>query len=99
VSQNDTHLARLGFELASPSDPGRRGSHLSLRHPHAWPIDLALIDRAKVIPDFRAPDTLRLGVSALYTTFVQIHTAVQRIAQVVTGGVYQDYSNAKATVT
>jgi kynureninase len=99
VSQNDTHLARLGFELASPSDPGRRGSHLSLRHPHAWPIDLALIDRAKVIPDFRAPDTLRLGVSALYTTFVQIHTAVQRIAQVVTGGVYQDYANAKATVT
>ena len=59
VSQHQAYLAPLGFELASPTDPARRGSHLSLRHPHAWPIDLALIDRAKVIPDFRAPDIIR----------------------------------------
>jgi kynureninase len=99
VSQHETHLAPLGFDLASPVDPARRGSHLSLRHPRAWPIDLALIDRAKVIPDFRGPDTLRLGLSALYTTFVEIHTAVQRIAQVVTRGVYEDYAHVEATVT
>ena len=99
VRQHDVHLASLGFELASPLDPVRRGSHLSLRHRHAWPIDLALIDRAKVIPDFRAPDSLRLGISALYTSFVQIHTAVQRISQVVTHGVYEDYANARSTVT
>ena len=99
VSQHEAHLAALGFELASPTDPSRRGSHLSLRHPRAWPIDLALIERAKVIPDFRGPDTLRLGLSALYTTFVEIHTAVQRIAQVVTQGVYEDYANVEATVT
>jgi len=99
IGQYESHLAPLGFALASPSDPARRGSHISLRHPRAWPIDLALIDRAKVIPDFRGPDTLRLGLSALYTTFVEIHTAVQRIAQVVTEGVYQEYTNVKATVT
>ena len=99
VGQYERHLLALGFELASPRDAAQRGSHISLRHQQAWPIDLALIERAKVIPDFRAPDTLRLGLSALYTTFVEVHTAVQRVAQVVASGIYEDYSGAEASVT
>ncbi len=99
VSQYEAHLTPHGFELASPRNPERRGSHISLRHERAWPIDLALIERAKVIPDFRAPDTLRLGLAALYTTFVEIHTAVQRIATVMRDRVYEDFAGAEASVT
>lgn len=99
LAQYERHLVPLGFQLASPRDPARRGSHISLRHEHAWPIDLALIERAKVIPDFRAPDTLRLGLSALYTTFVEIHSAVQRIAEVVTDGIYEEFADVEASVT
>lgn len=99
VTQLERHLAPLGFALASPDDPSQRGSHLSLRHERAWPIDRALIEDAKVVPDFRAPDTLRLGLSALYTTFVEIHTAVQRISRVVTSGIYESYSDFEASVT
>lgn len=99
IEQFEEHLVPLGFELASPSEPERRGSHVSLRHEHAWPIDVALIERSKVIPDFRAPDTLRLGVSPLYNSFIEIHTAVQRIARVVTGGVYQEYAGFASKVT
>jgi len=99
VDQVTTHLRPLGFDLASPTDPERRGAHISVRHPAAWPINLALIDRAKVIPDFRAPDTIRLGLSALYTRFVDIHTAVQRTVQVVAGREYEDFGDVVATVT
>ena len=99
VDQIAQHLGPLGFDLASPHDPERRGSHVSVRHEHARLIDLALIDRAKVIPDFRAPDTIRLGLSPLYTTFVEVHTAVQRAAAVVTGRVYEEMVDNGSTVT
>lgn len=99
IEQFQQHLVPLGFELASPSEPERRGSHVSLRHEHAWPIDVALIERSKVIPDFRAPDTLRLGLSPLYNSFLEIHTAVQRIAKIVRSGVYQEFVGSASKVT
>jgi len=99
VDQVTTHLRPLGFDLASPTDPERRGAHISVRHPSAWPINLALIERAKVIPDFRAPDTIRLGLSALYTRFVDVHTAVQRTVQVVARREHEDFGDVVATVT
>jgi kynureninase len=43
------------------------------------------VEKAKVIPDFRAPDNLRFGLPPLYTSFVEVHTAVQRVKAVVTG--------------
>jgi kynureninase len=97
--QYNQFLRPLGFDLASPTDPDRRGSHISLRHEKAWPINVALIETAKVIPDFRAPDTIRLGLSPLYTRFVDVHTAVQRIVEVVTRGIYEQYSDVVSTVT
>ena len=67
VALHDAWLAPLGFELGSPRAAERRGSHVSLRHPEAWPICRALIERAGVIPDYRGPDSIRLGVAPLYT--------------------------------
>jgi kynureninase len=99
IDQFHEHLIPLGFQLASPSDPERRGSHVSLRHEHAWPIDVALIKRSKVIPDFRAPDTLRLGLAPLYNSFLEVHTAVQRIARVVTTGAYKEFAGYASKVT
>jgi kynureninase len=93
------HLTPLGFRFASPLDPNRRGSHVSISHEEAWPINLALIERANLIPDFRAPDSIRLGLSPLYTSFVDLHTAVQRIGAIVTSGAYDEYANVTATVT
>ena len=63
VDLHDERLAPLGFTLGTPREPERRGAHVSLRHPDAWRICRALIDRADVIPDFRAPrlDPVRAG--------------------------------------
>jgi len=99
VEQVEEHLAHLGFVLASPRNPERRGSHISLSHPDAWSIDRALIEMGKVIPDYRAPDNLRLGLSPLYTTFIDVHTAVQRIKAIVEGGHHLAHGDVRLTVT
>lgn len=68
----DAWLAPLGFSLGSPRDPKRRGSHVSVRHPEAERLTQVLIER-NVIPDFRAPDSIRLGLSPLTTSFEDAH--------------------------
>ncbi len=99
VEQADAHLAELGFTVASPRDVARRGSHVSLAHPDGWPITRALIEEAAVLPDFRAPDNLRLGIAPLYVSHQMIHTAVQRIAAVVRDGLHERYRGTTAAVT
>jgi kynureninase len=95
----DLHLAPLGFALNSPRDSAARGSHVSLSHPLAFAIDLALIHEMKVIPDFRSPDNLRLGVAPLYTRFVDLYEGVMRIKRVVEGRLYERYTDTSSTVT
>lgn len=99
IEECERSLQPLGFEIVSPKDRNRRGSHVSVRHREAWPINLALIKDAKVIPDFRAPDTIRLGLSPLYTGFVDVHTAVQRAVEVVKARVHDQYAGVVTTVT
>ena len=60
--------------------------------------DQALIDR-KVITDFRAPDTIRLGLSPLYTTFTELWDAVEAIADVVESETYRDFPAEPEGVT
>ncbi len=80
-------LEPLGATLASPTDPERRGAHISVAHPRAWPWCKALIDRRMVIGDFRPPDVIRLGPAPLYTRFVDVFDAVQKMAEVLQAGV------------
>jgi kynureninase len=79
----DTVLEPLGFGLGSPRDPAQRGSHVSIRHREGYRINRALIEEMTVIPDFREPDNIRLGVSPLYTSFREVWEAVDRIRRVV----------------
>lgn len=72
VELHDAWLAPLGVELASPRDPAQRGSHVTLRHPDARALTDALTARG-VIPDFRNPDGVRIGLAPLYTRFVDVH--------------------------
>ena len=99
VALHDAWLATLGFELGSPRDPARRGSHVSLRHPEAWPICRALIERAAVVPDFRGPDCIRLGVAPLYTRFVDVWDALDRLRGLVERGEQRDVDATPARVT
>lgn len=95
----ETELHDLGFEMASPTESAYRGSHVSLSHPDAWPITKALIDLGNVIPDFREPDTIRFGFAPLYTSFVEVHTAVQRLKSLIENGVHHNVDKTRDAVT
>jgi kynureninase len=99
IALHDAWLAPLGFELGSAREAERRGSHVSLRHPEAWPICRALIERAAVIPDFRGPDCIRLGVAPLYTRFVDVYDALDRLRGLVERGEQRLVDTARARVT
>jgi kynureninase len=99
IGLHDAWLVPLGFELATPRSAGERGSHVALRHPDGWPIARALIERAGVIPDFRPPDLLRLGAPALYTRFVDVWDAMQRLRDLVARGEHRTVSAAPRRVT
>jgi kynureninase len=95
----DTILAPFGFTLGSPRDPARRGSHVSLRHPEAYSINRALIAEMNVLPDFREPDNLRLGLAPLYTSFGEVWEAVDRLRLVMAEGRYRRYPAERRAVT
>jgi kynureninase len=99
IALHDEWLAPLGFTLGSPRDPHKRGSHVSLNHPEAWPICRALIERADVVPDFRGPDSVRLGIAPLYTRFVDVWDAMDRLRDLVTRGVQREVDQARSRVT
>jgi kynureninase len=95
----DQALVPLGFSLGSPRDPARRGSHVSLRHPEGYRINRALIEEMGVLPDFREPDNLRLGLSPLYTSFRDVWAGVDRIRCVVEEERYERYPAERLPVT
>jgi kynureninase len=99
VTLHDAWLAPLGFTLATPRDPARRGSHVALRHPDAWRITRALIERADVVPDFRGPDSVRLGVAPLYTRHTDAWDAMDRLRALVERGEHAGVDPAPARVT
>lgn len=99
----DQWLSPLGFTLGTPRDAAIRGSHVSLRHTESYRISRALIESPppaiRVIPDFRAPDNIRLGITPLYTTFTEIYQALERIQMIVEDKIYEQYSNEQLRVT
>jgi kynureninase len=99
IALTDAILAPLGFFLGSPRASERRGSHVSFRHSEGYRINRALIEEMNVLPDFREPDNLRLGLAPLYTSFTDVWEAVDRIRQVVAEGRYLKYPSMRQTVT
>jgi kynureninase len=66
--------------LATPRDPAQRGSHITLDHPRFAELVPRLWARG-VIPDFRRPSGLRLGLSPLSTSFAEVEAGILAIAE------------------
>jgi kynureninase len=75
---------RCGQEvrLASPRDPGERGSHVVFAHVEGYALIQALIANG-VIGDFRAPDLMRFGFAPLYNTYGEMVRAAQILGTVI----------------
>jgi kynureninase len=95
----EERLAQLGFKLGSPRDVSIRGSHISFRHKDGYRINRSLIEDMNLIPDFREPDNLRLGLTPLYTSFTDVWECVDRIVGVVSGKRYERFPVNRLTVT
>ena len=91
-------LQPLGFTLNTPRESRWRGSHVSLGHEYGLLIDLALINDAHVLPDFRPPDNIRLGLVPLYTSFRDVNTTVRRLQEIVNERLYEKYAGQAPTV-
>jgi len=96
-------LSELGFELASPADENFRGSHVSIKHKEAFRIIKALMDKSidgkSIIPDFRSPDNIRLGFAPLYNSYEEVYLTIQKLRQIVSLKLYQNYNESRSAVT
>ncbi|HEU4908269.1 MAG TPA: aminotransferase class V-fold PLP-dependent enzyme [Propionibacteriaceae bacterium] len=81
IAVSDELLSSLGVHLASPRDPARRGSHVTLEHPEFGKATAPLWDLG-VIPDFRPPNGLRIGLSPLSTSFSEVHRGLTAVREV-----------------
>ncbi|NHN54566.1 aminotransferase class V-fold PLP-dependent enzyme [Calidifontibacter sp. DB0510] len=79
IELSDDVLAPLGVRVASPRDPHRRGGHVTIARADFRSVNERLW-REGVIPDFRAPDGIRLGLSPLSTRYADVVTAIDRLA-------------------
>ena len=81
ITLADAWLVPLGCSLASPRDPARRGSHVTVHHPRAQQLCRELAARG-VITDYRAPDRVRYGPAPIYTRFTDIWDTMSTTRQI-----------------
>jgi len=70
--------AELGVTIASPREHERRGGHITIRRHDFAEVNQRLWGQG-VIPDFRAPDGLRLGLAPLSTSFGEVAAGMEAI--------------------
>jgi kynureninase len=95
----DHWLKPLGFELNTPRQSQFRGGHISLVHPDAAQICIALRSISKVIPDYRTPNSIRLAISPLATSYVEVWDGFERIRDLVSSGKYKGVKESGSRVT
>lgn len=75
----DECLAPLGVDLGSPRDSERRGGHITLKRADFREVYRTLWADG-IVPDFRAPDGIRIGLAPLTTTYEDVLTSIRHIA-------------------
>jgi kynureninase len=95
----DQWLAPLGYELVTPRDAKLRGGHISIYHPDAAQIARGLRDDMKVIPDYRAPNSIRLAISPLATSYAEVFDGFERIRDYTQSGKFHDLEISSLKVT
>jgi kynureninase len=74
----DELLVPLGAEVTTPRDPDRRGGHVTVRHPAMEEVTARLWER-DVIPDYRDPGGLRIGLSPLSTSYAEVAAGIEAV--------------------
>jgi kynureninase len=93
----ETELMEHDFQIASPREPERRGGHLALVHSEAARICKALkVNR--VVPDFRAPNLIRLTPAPLYCNFADCWNVVHILKRIMETRQYESFPSGRELV-
>jgi kynureninase len=95
----DEWLAPLGYALLTSRNPQERGGHIAIGHPDAARICVALRKFANVIPDYRTPNSVRLAISPLATSYVEVWDGLQRIKALTQTRQYEKITDMGSRVT
>jgi len=95
----DAWLAELGFTLLTSRNPQERGGHITLGHTDAARICVALREFADVIPDYRTPNSIRLAIAPLPTSYVEVWDGFARIRDLVASRQYEKIKTTDSRVT
>ncbi|MFC4077829.1 kynureninase [Salinithrix halophila] len=93
----EAELDGMGFSFGNPLEDHRRGGHVCLLHEEAVRISKSLKEHW-VIPDFRAPDVIRLAPIALYTSYREVWEAIRRLKEIMESREYEKYPKERGVV-
>ena len=99
VALFDAWLKPLGFELLTPRDPKQRGGHITIGHPDAKKIASAMRTEIKVVPDYRTPDSIRLAIAPLPTSYTEVWDGFARLKDLVESKKYLEIEDNGSRVT
>jgi kynureninase len=85
------------FQIVNPIEDARRGGHVALMHSDAARVCKALKDNG-IVPDFRAPNVIRLAPVALYNSYRDVYDAVQILAKIMNTREYEKYENKREVI-
>lgn len=95
----DQWLAPYGAELGTPREANHRGGHIIITHPDAAQIALALRKIKNVVPDYREPSSIRLAISPLATSYVEVWDGFNRLRELLETGDYASVAPDASRVT
>jgi len=78
IELSDAWLQPLGATIGSPRDAARRGGHVTINHPNMRAVTSALWDQ-DVLPDYRDPGGLRVGLAPLSTSFDEVRRGMEAV--------------------
>ena len=99
IELHDEWLAPLGFSLLTPREASRRGGHITIAHPHAERISIALRKYADTVADYRTPNSIRLAISPLATSYCEVFDGFARIRDLVSTRQYEKVVTGESRVT
>lgn len=99
IALYEAWLKPLGFGLGTPEDSAKRGGHIILTHKDAKQIAFALRKLKNVIPDYREPNSIRLAISPLPTSYVEVYDGFERLRDLVASGDYRSVDLSGNRVT
>ncbi|WP_312506053.1 kynureninase [Lysinibacillus sp.] len=91
------YIGNYDFTLNCPVNNDLRGGHVYLTHSDSARICKAL--KAKgVVPDFRAPNGIRIAPVALYNSFEEVYEVVQILKTIMDEKLYEQFKNEREIV-